>query len=397
MQKDSPKLFIISCIVFGVGGLSGGALGVVWIYIERDFGLTLSALGLLVSIATIGRLGTSFASGALVNRFGTAGVMIVGIGLSGGSMLGFALAPTWTVCLLAGLVYGVGNGLLATGLNVFAAVSFSPRQMNWLHGSFGIGSTLGPFLVTTLVIDWGAAWQWAYVLFAAARLVLIAVFILTRHEWRISETKTRRRKGASASIGQTLRVPMVWLMVSVFLVATGVELVTGQFANSLLIESRALDPKTAGTWVGLYWGSLTVSRFLVGLVIHRISSGKFLRLNMLATIVGAGLLWSNLGAASSLLGLMMIGFSVAPFAPLMFSDTPARVGHAHTANAVGFQFTGASLGMAFLPWLAGVLAEAQGLETIPQLLFVIALITFLLHEAILRRDVRHPAAPIPHP
>ena len=397
MQKDSPKLFIISCIVFGVGGLSGGALGVVWIYIERDFGLTLSALGLLVSVATIGRLGTSFASGAIVNRFGTAGVMIVGIGLSGGSMLAFALAPTWTVCLLAGLVYGVGNGLLATGLNVFAAVSFSPRQMNWLHGSFGIGSTLGPFLVTTLVIDWGAAWQWAYVLFAAARLVLIAVFILTRHEWRISETKTRRRKGASASIGQTLRVPMVWLMVSVFLVATGVELVTGQFANSLLIESRALDPKMAGTWVGLYWGSLTVSRFLVGLVIHRISSGKFLRLNMLATIVGAGLLWSNLGAASSLLGLMMIGFSVAPFAPLMFSDTPARVGHAHTANAVGFQFTGASLGMAFLPWLAGVLAEAQGLETIPQLLFVIALITFLLHEAILRRDVRHPAAPIPHP
>lgn len=159
MQKDSPKLFIISCIVFGVGGLSGGALGVVWIYIERDFGLTLSALGLLVSVATIGRLGTSFASGAIVNRFGTAGVMIVGIGLSGGSMLAFALAPTWTVCLLAGLVYGVGNGLLATGLNVFAAVSFSPRQMNWLHGSFGIGSTLGPFLVTTLVIDWGAAWQ----------------------------------------------------------------------------------------------------------------------------------------------------------------------------------------------------------------------------------------------
>ena len=390
MSKNSSKLFIISCVVFGVGGLSGGALGVVWIYIERDFNLSLSALGLLVSIATIGRLVTSFASGLLVNRFGTAAVMIVGIGLSGGCMLGFALAPTWSVCLLAGLIYGVGNGLLATGLNVFAAVSFSPRQMNWLHGSFGIGSTLGPFLVTTLVIDWGAAWQWAYALFAAARLVLIAVFILTRHEWRISETKTRRRQGASAGIGQTLRLPIVWLMVSAFLVATGAELVTGQFANSFLIESRALDPKVAGAWVGLYWGSLTVSRFLVGVVIHRISNGAFLRLNMMATLVGAGLLWSNLGDASSLLGLMMIGFSVAPFAPLMFSDTPARVGHAHTANAVGFQFTGASLGMAFLPWLAGLLAETQGLETLPRLLFVIALLTFLLHEVILHREVRQP-------
>ena len=43
MPKSSSKLFIISCVVFGVGGLSGGALGVVWIYIERDFNLSLSA------------------------------------------------------------------------------------------------------------------------------------------------------------------------------------------------------------------------------------------------------------------------------------------------------------------------------------------------------------------
>lgn len=397
MPKDSLKLFILSCVVFIVGGLSGGALGVVWIYIESDYGLSLSALGSLVSIVTIGRLITSVASGALVNRFGTAWTMIAGMSLAGVSMFGFALTPVWTVVMLVGFVNGIGNGMVATGLNVFAAVNFSARQMNWLHGSFGIGATLGPFLVTTLVIDWGADWQWAYALFAAMRVALIGIFIITRREWRITETQPKRGQRSSAAMSQTLRLPIVWLMVLIFVAATGTELVAGQFANSFLIESRSIDPKVAGAWVGMYWGSLTASRFLVGFVINRISSGMFLRLNMAVTMIGAGLLWSNLGAASSLLGLALIGFSVAPFAPIMFSDTPGRVGHAHTANAVGFQFTGASLGMAFLPWLAGVLAETRGLETLPQLLFVIALITFLLHEAILRRDSRHSAAPIPHP
>ena len=76
----------------------------------------------------------------------------------------------------------------------------------------------------------------------------------------------------------------------------------------------------------------------------------------------------------------------------MASDTPGRVGGAHTANAMGFQFTAASIGMAFLPWLAGVLAEALGLEVIPQFIFLIALVTFFLHETILWREVRHPLA-----
>ena len=391
MQKDTRKLFILSCVLFSVSGLSGGALGVVWIYIERDFSLTLSALGTLLSIVTVGRLITSAASGLLISRLGTAWTIIIGMSLAGLSMLGFALTPIWIVGLFAGFTYGIGSGMLATGLNVFAAVNFSARRMNWLHGSYGIGSALGPLVVTTLVIDWGAAWQWAYVLFAVLRLVLIGLFIVTRHEWRIGEGRAKRGEKSSAAIRQTLRVPMIWLMVCTFVVATGTELVAGQFANSLLIESRGIAPKVAGTWVSLYWASLTASRFLVGFVINRISNGAFLRLNMMATVIGAGLLWSNLGEASTLLGLMLIGFSVAPFAPLMFSDTPGRVGQVHTANAVGFQFTGASLGMAVLPWLAGTLAEAQGMEAIPMLLFVIALLTFLLHEAILRHEVRRHA------
>ena len=390
MPKNPLKLFILSCSIFIAGGLVGSTLGVVWIYIADDFALNLSALGVLISAATVGRLVTSFASGPLVNRFGTSWLLGGGLLLSIVSMLIFALAPNWTVCLLAGLLHGFGGGVLASGLNVFAAVHFSARQMNWLHGSFGIGSTFGPLLVTALVLDLGLGWQSTYLVFAGLQTLLAAAFVLTRRDWDISSAQSGGGRSSSAGFRQTLRLPMVWLLFLAFVMATGIELVAGQFANSFLIDARAIDAKTAASWVSLYWGSLTVSRFLVGFIITRLSSGLFMRLNLSAAMLGALLLGADFSPLSSLLGLVLIGFSIAPFAPIMISDIPTHVGSAHIANAVGLVFTGASLGIGMLPWLAGVLAEMQGLEIIPQMLFVAALLTFLLHESILRREANQP-------
>ena len=285
---------------------------------------------------------------------------------------------------------GLSFGVMGVGLNAFAAVHFSARRMNWLHGSFGIGSTIGPFLVTVVVIDLGFDWRWIYGFFALTRLLMFAMFYLTRHHWRIGGAGHSGEKVAHASMRQTLRLPIMWLMVGAWLMATGNELVAGQFSASFLIDARSIEPKVAAAWVSAYWASLTVSRFFTGFIITRVSNGNYLRLNNLCVMLGAALLWLNLSPATSLLGLALIGFSIAPFAPLMASDTPLRVGNAHTANAMGIQFTGASLGMALLPWLGGILAEAVGLEVIPQFVFMIALCTFALHEAVMWREFKHP-------
>ncbi len=389
---DTFKLWLLSCTIFAVAGLGAGALGVVWIYVQADFSVTLSALGVMVTAATVGRTITSSVSGSIIGRFGIAWVMMGGALLGVISQLGLALAPTWLMFMLAAVVHGFGSGVMGVGLNAFAAVHFSARRMNWLHASFGVGSTIGPFLVTTVVIDLGIDWRWIYALFALARVLMFVIFYLTRHEWQISEGHGRAGKVMPARMRQTARLPIIWLMVGAWLMATGNELIAGQFANSFLIEARSIAPKVAGAWVSAYWASLTLGRFFSGFIIARVSNGAFLRINAISVMIGAGLLWSNFSPLTSLAGLALIGFSLAPFSPLMASDTPGRVGRAHTANAMGLQFTGASLGMALLPWLAGVLAETFGLEIIPQFVFAVALCTFVLHEAIMWREFKRPIA-----
>ncbi len=387
---DSFSVWLLSCLVFAVGGVGAGTLGVVWIYIQADFGVTLSALGAMLTVATIGRTITSSVSGSIIGRYGIAWVMMGGAAIGIVSQLGLALSPSWPAFMIAALGHGFGSGVMGVGLNAFAAVHFSPRRMNWLHGSFGIGSTIGPFLVTIVVIDLGLDWRLIYGLFALTRVLMLVMFYLTRQQWRINVTSASGDQEAHATMRQTLSLPIIWLMVGAWMMATGNELIAGQFANSFLVEARSIDPKVAGAWVSAYWASLTVSRFFTGFIITRISNGVYLRINSICVMLGAALLWSDIGQLTSLLGLAMIGFAIAPFAPLMASDTPGRVGNSHTANAMGIQFTGASLGMALLPWLGGVLAEAVGPEVVPQYVFIIALITFLLHEAVIRRDFKHP-------
>ena len=389
-RDDTLTLFLLSSSVFIVGGVGAGTLGVVWIYVQADFGVTLSALGVMLTVATIGRTITSTVSGSIIARFGIARVMMGGAAIGFFSQLGITLAPTWTAFIIAALGHGFGSGVMGVGLNAFAAVHFSARRMNWLHGSFGIGSTIGPFLVTVIVIDLGLDWRLIYGFFALTRIMMLLMFYLTRRQWRLNIDRNGAEKGAHASMRQTLSLPIVWLMVGAWMMSTGNELISGQFANSFLIEARSIEPKVAAAWVSAYWASLTFGRFFSGVIIARVSSGIYLRINNLCVMLGAALLWVNLSHSTSLLGLALIGFAIAPFAPLMASDTPGRVGNSHTANAMGIQFTGASLGMALLPWLGGALVEALGPGVIPQFVFIIALATFVLHEAVMRREFTHP-------
>ena len=121
----------------------------------------------------------------------------------------------------------------------------------------------------------------------------------------------------------------------------------------------------------------------------RIGSVRLLRLSMVGAVIGALLIWANLSAAVSFVGLALVGFSIAPMFPLLISLTPARIGAQHAANAIGFQVGAAGVGIACLPALAGVLMTRLGnLEILGPYTTLVAVALLLLNEATLYRERR---------
>src|SRR5690606_29659316 len=262
---------------------------------------------------------------------------------------------------------------------------FSARVLNWLHASFGVGTTLGP-LIATAVISSGNLWRWSYVIVGCGQLLLAATFLANRRRWsRVPDTTGAARPPVKpVRTRETLRRPVVWLGMLTFFAYAGVELVTAQWSYSLLTLHRGLPVSTAGLLVSLYWGSLMAGRVLFGIVADRVPLVRTLRLCIASSVAGALLFWLEPTPFVSYVGLMLIGFSLAPVFASLISLTPRRVGAEHANNAIGFQIASAGLGGATFTAVVGLVAASAGLEVIGASLVVMALFLLAAYEALMR-------------
>ena len=378
-SRSDLRTIIVSYLGFIGLGMTTGLLGIAWPTMRKEFGVALDANGILFLASTIGYLSASFFSGPIAYRLGTGRMFITAAVLGAFGLLAVSLTHTWLLIPVFLIIGGFGNGIIDAGFNAYVAQHHGARAMNWLHGSFGIGTTIGP-LVMTAVLGAGNSWRVGYVISSVVMMVVGAVFIIGRSWWKpvivVSEATNEKRKSAL----DVLRMPAVWFGIALFFLYAGLEATPGTWVYTLFTQARGISETSAGWWVSIYWGSFTVGRFFFGAIINRVNTLTLTRFCMLGVVVGALLLWWNPADWIGFLGLTVVGFMEAPLFPIFVSDTPKRVGMENASNAIGFQVAGAGIGIAMLPALAGFLATSTSLNSIPPFIFACAVIVIVLHE-----------------
>jgi fucose permease len=373
--------------------MPGALLNVAWAASMRaTFGLPLDAVGMLLIAMTSGYCVGSSASGRWIDRAGAAPLLAFSTALSALGLLGVAIAPTWAAVLLFGLLVGMGGGVLDGGMNIYFAANYGPRLMNWLHACFGIGSTVAALAMTGILRS-GHSWRLAYGLAALLYGVVVGLFVSTRVRWSVRADEVSGRPLVAAAAWQTLRLPVVWLGIGLFLVCTGLEMSAGQWSFSLFTEARHVRRDLAGLWVSLYWGSFTVGRVFFGTILTWVRPVALLRRCMGGVALGAALLGWKSGPGAGCLALALLGFSLSPVFALMITSTQERLGPVHAPNAIGLQVAAAGLGAGLLPATAGVLARNLGLEIVPSFLLALSVTMIALFEASRRARVGAPVPP----
>ena len=392
MRRNQTQLLVISYLAFVALGFPLGVLNIAWEYMQTTFGVRLDAIGILLTVATAGRLFTSFISGRVIARIGMGTFLVMGSMAVGLGLLGYALAPSWEMLLVAAIISSMGSGMLDAGLNTFVSANYNASRLNWLHAAWGVGLTIGPQLVTLLVIRMGAAWQYAYLIIMTPHIALAITFLFTRRRWTFTTSTSEESQSGGASIVETLRLPAVLLSLALFFIYGGVEIGAGQLTSPLFTRSRGIDAETASTWISGYWLALTIGRIFIGTVVDRLGNTLLLRICMFGMVVGTVLLAIKGSPILNFVGLALIGFAIAPMFPVLIAETPRRVGIRHVANTIGFQIGFAGIGAALLTGLGGALAENFGLEIIGLFLVVNAVATAILHEIMLIRENRRVVA-----
>jgi len=383
--KSYPKigLVLLAYIAFIALGMPDGLLGVAWPSIREGFKIPLDALGSLLFVSTSGYLFSSFLSGKIIARIGVGKLLAISCALTGIALVGYTIVPSWWVMVVLGVLAGLGAGAIDAGLNTYVAANFGAGLMQWLHASYGIGITAGPFIMTMALTSF-QSWRIGYIIVGAFQFFLAISFALTLSMWS-RETdpnpieNTKLLTDYKTPYRETFKNGRVWLSVLQFFLYTGTEVGVGTWTYSLLTESRGINPEIAGIWTGSYWAMFTIGRIIAGLYTRRVGVNKLIIGSLLSALSGSILLWWNPLPVVNLLAVGLIGLAIAPIFPGLVSGTSKRVGDQFAANTIGMQMAAGSLGVALVPSFFGVLARWYTLEIIPVALIILFLIQLGLY------------------
>jgi fucose permease len=382
-HRPALLLVVLAYVGFVSLGLPDAVIGVAWPSVRDGFGLPQEAIGFVFAASGLGYFTTSFFAGRLARALGIGMLLAASTALVAAAMFGFAAAPLYVLFAACAVVHGFGSGAIDAGLNGYAAHHLSARHMNWLHACYCFGAMLGPLLMTAILTG-GRPYSVGYAVVGGVMAALALVFLATRPRWGeasadptgdVPRVRTR----------DALAHPAVLLHMAVFFVYTGLEVALGQWAFTVLTESRGVAAGAAGVAVGSYWASIGVGRVVFGLAADRIGIDRLLRWCLLAGAAGAALFAAPLLEWAAFAGLVVAGVGLAPIYPCLMTRTPQRLGPGLSTHSIGFQVGAAMIGAAAIPAALGLLAGGVGLAAIPVAAVVLAVGLWAMHEGLVRQ------------
>ncbi len=363
-------------------GLPDALLGSAWPEMHKAIKVPVSYAGIITFIIACGTVFSSLCSNWLNQKFGTGKVTAFSVLLTALALGGFSLSGEFRMLCVLAVPYGLGAGAIDAALNNYVALHYSSRHMNWLHGFWGVGIAVSPYIMSySLAHQLG--WQMGYRTVSVIQIVLTAVVFLSLPLWIRTNKKEEEVPDAvpdaPATTKEALKIPGVMANLAAFFCYCAMEASAFLWACSFLVFCRNIEPATAARWSGLLFIGMVAGRFGGGLISNRAGDRNMIRWGLgLVTAGIAGLLIPWHGAA--LAGLFLLGLGYAPIYPAFIHETPTYFGRKNSQAIVGIQMASAYIGATLFPPVFGVLAQWLSFGIFPYFVIFFTVLTFLFSE-----------------
>jgi fucose permease len=268
-------------------------------------------------------------------------VLLIGLGAS---CLAIAATRSFAILVVAVAANGLFGGVLDSLGNHFQTVLRNVGRAGLMFGAYGVGATLGPALVAL------TSWSTGYV--AAGALALVAAWLAARPPVRWPASFEEREPPRQVAKQVRVPVPALAVLLSVFGIYCGIEVVTANWAASFLQDHRGTTSKVAGLAVSGFWAGMTLGRFALGLVRttpNRMMAGAAVA--VLVCYVGI----ATLPTPGVVMALVLGGAVLSAMFPTLMSTTADRVGVAAAGRVSGWELLAANVAATGLSAFAGVL------------------------------------------
>jgi fucose permease len=370
-------LLCIIYLAFISLGLPDSILGSAWPVMRLDFDVPLHFAGLVSAAVTMGTVASSLFSNRVVRRLGTGTVTLVSVAMTAAGILGFSLMPSFYWFFIFALPMGLGAGAIDTVLNNYVALHYKARHMNWLHCFWGIGAGLSPIIMAAF-ISRGNRWRDGYRTIAAFQWSIVIILAATLFLWKkvASQQEPAAPDGPAKGLYKADRwfdvfaIPGVKAALLGFFSYVSVEASLNVWGPTYLVMRKGVKAETAAEWLSLYFVSLTVGRFVSGVVSGRLSNKALIFAGCAFAALGVIFLALPLPPVFSFIAFILLGFGYAPIFPSMLHETPRRFGATVSQAIMGYQFAASYIGASLTPILAGLIISRISMVFYPFLLVI---------------------------
>ena len=140
-------LLIIIYISFVSLGLPDALLGAAWPTMCLEFSVPVSYAGAISMIIAAGTIVSSLLSDRMTRWLGPGKVTAISVAMTALAIFGFSVSNAYWMLILWAIPYGLGAGSVDASLNNYVALHYASRHMSWLHCMWGLGASIGPYIL----------------------------------------------------------------------------------------------------------------------------------------------------------------------------------------------------------------------------------------------------------
>jgi len=300
--------------------------------------------------------------GFLADRFTKRNVLLAGLALLALTICTYGLSHWLVVSSLSILVFGVSGGLIEATASAFVlehSDAGGVATMNFSQVAFGVGAVGGPLLFGAAVAL--EQWRTGYLVLAAAIAVLFVVFL------REPSDDTRPERAAQrGTLFTLLRRPILLALCCGIFLYVWSEIALANWIREYFLDRFALGKAGLGLWatltISVFWGSITLGRFLVGRYLPHVDDLRLIVWSLVASALTQGALLVVPSPVVATIVVFVHGLAMACVWPTILS-LAGSIFIERRATAFGLIVAAGALGGALGASAIGLVAKVVSLHS----------------------------------
>ncbi len=326
----------------------------------KEFGLSYSELGALMSVFFVVSGVGQASAGFVVDRLGARPLLFVALGIFAAACVAASTVTGYTGLMLVAALAGLGNATFHPVDFTILNQRVSGPRLGYAFSAHGLTGNLGWAVAPVFFasISAGFGWRTAYLAAAVLYAAILALLVVQRDKLStqvvVHEPHVHKEHDLAF-----MKLPVVWWCFGFFLLSTMTLAVVQSFSVSILKAMHGISFEAATFTLTAYMLCGAVGMFIGGFIAVRVANSD--RVVAMAMAAGAALLalcgTGLLGATATMVVLAITGFAVGIGGPSRDMMIKKATPKGATGRVYGLVYSGLDVGFAISPVVFGVFMD----------------------------------------